>query len=1060
MPDHDALEVQVTALLLGELSADEAASLRARIEADPALRALHDRLRIAIELTREATRSPQPKDLPRPEVPRLDPARREQLLAQFRKPAPVPSNILPLPNPAASTGSAPRRTSQRREWLAMAAMLVVLLATASGVRLFRREEVQGFAAASSDGRGLNEFAWDAAASASTGRGTELRRQATPLPRSQLSLNRPASITPVPAAGPVAAPSDPAPVTRYALQPEDRRSPALAGQVAEAAHDRFDDTKELGQRTAVAAFDVAVPAKPEPDNRFGSRATRSESRSAGGVPALGNVPMLGALFDSPAPADKSLKDVAAVASRGDAAGAGEKEVLARTDRFYRMTPPQESLELKSSVRGFYDENANGRVDGFSDRGGANAGSGGFGGGAKGDARSYQFVPGSAGGSSPSQSHWYFSNGTVTPAEPQRDLARNLADSESEVREDILQQSLREQDKAPARPVVVLAQKLPTLGEADTASDFVVPAETRSKSTNFFTDPAPGQAEDFTEAPAAIREKLAAAVDRLSALEEQKQSLDETAPGLKRSVELGSVALNFQRGSEAAPVDVKKLENVELLKESEAKEQTEKADKLHALVPGDRLEKKFTKLKTKADHELDAPAQQPSLPPPPVPQPEVQTATDPFSTFSLNVSDVSFQLAAASLEQGALPAPGSIRTEEFINAFDYRDPMPGGTAPVAFAWERSRDAFAHNRDLLRFSIRTAATGRQAGKPLNLVLLVDNSGSMERADRVRIRHECLRILAGQLQPQDRISVVTFARTARLAVDGIAGNQAGALADQIGSLTPEGGTHLEGALDLAYQTARRHFSPSGINRVVLLTDGAANLGDVSPDSLRRRVEDNRRQGVALDCFGIGWEGLNDDLLESLSRNGDGRYGFINTPEAATANFAAQLAGALQVAASDVKVQVEFNPLRVTTHRQVGYARHQLKKEQFRDNTVDAAELAAAEAGNALYLVQSNPAGSGPIATVRVRFKVPGTADYREQSWDVPFEGSARALDHSSPSLRLAAVASNFAEWLAQSPYAAEVTPDRLLPLLNGIPQSQPGDPRTARLESMIRQARALGGR
>jgi len=476
-------------------------------------------------------------------------------------------------------------------------------------------------------------------------------------------------------------------------------------------------------------------------------------------------------------------------------------------------------------------------------------------------------------------------------------------------------------------------------------------------------------------------------------------------------------------------------------------------------GKKLSLIAAKAKADADFDSDRPVAPPT-PPTPVPQPEVQTATDPFSTFSLNVSDVSFQLAGASLDQGALPAPGSIRTEEFINAFDYRDPMPVGAAPVAFAWERSRDAFAHNRDLLRVSIKTAATGRQSGKPLNLVLLVDNSGSMERADRVRIRHECLRILAAQLQPQDRISVVTFARTARLAADGIPGNQAGALADQIGSLTPEGGTHLEGALDLAYQTARRHFSPAGINRVVLLTDGAANLGDVSPDSLRSRVEDNRRQGVALDCFGIGWEGLNDDLLENLSRNGDGRYGFINTPEAATANFASQLAGALQVAASDVKVQVEFNPLRVTTHRQVGYARHQLKKEQFRDNTVDAAELAAAEAGNALYVVQSNPAGSGPIATVRVRFKVPGTADYRETSWEVPYEGSARALDQSSPAIRLAAVASNFAEWLAQSPHAAEVTPDRLLPLLNGIPQSQPGDPRPARLESMIRQARSLGGR
>ena len=134
MPDHDALEVQVTALLLGELSAADAASLRARIEADPALRTLHDRLRIAIELTRAATRPPQAKELPRPDAPRLDPARRDQLLAKLRTPAAPPQpDIIPLPtaaptpNPSATAGSTARRSSNRREWLAMAAMLVVLL---------------------------------------------------------------------------------------------------------------------------------------------------------------------------------------------------------------------------------------------------------------------------------------------------------------------------------------------------------------------------------------------------------------------------------------------------------------------------------------------------------------------------------------------------------------------------------------------------------------------------------------------------------------------------------------------------------------------------------------------------------------------------------------------------------------------------------------------------------------------------------------------------------------------------------------------------------------------
>jgi Mg-chelatase subunit ChlD len=451
---------------------------------------------------------------------------------------------------------------------------------------------------------------------------------------------------------------------------------------------------------------------------------------------------------------------------------------------------------------------------------------------------------------------------------------------------------------------------------------------------------------------------------------------------------------------------------------------------------------------------------SVTPPAEPQPEVQVSENAFSTFSLNVSDVSFKLAAASLERGVMPDAGSVRSEEFINAFDYRDPAPAPGAAIGFASERAHYPFAHNRDLLRFSVKTAAAGRQAGRPLNLVLLLDNSGSMERADRVAIIHEALRVLAAQLQSQDTISVVTFARTARLWVDGIPGTQAAQVLQTVSSLTPEGGTDLGDALDLAYATAKRHYLMNGVNRVVLLTDGAANLGNVNPDALKKSVDAQRKQGIDLDCFGIGWEGYNDDLLEVLTRNGDGRYGFINTPEEAASGFAAQLAGALRVAASDVKVQVEFNPARVISYRQIGYAKHQLTKEQFRDNTVAAAQIGAAESGNALYTVEVNPQGTGPVCTVHVRYRDPGTANYFEHAWDVPYTGNAVGLEQASPAMRLAATASAFSEWLVSSPFATDVTPDALLGYLRGVPGIYGADTRPAQLETMIREAKSVTGK
>ncbi len=471
---------------------------------------------------------------------------------------------------------------------------------------------------------------------------------------------------------------------------------------------------------------------------------------------------------------------------------------------------------------------------------------------------------------------------------------------------------------------------------------------------------------------------------------------------------------------------------------------------ALEPGDRL------IIPKAAKEDSAPAKKPAQS---KPNPEIQTRDNAFSTFSLNVSDVSFKLAAASLEKGQFPEPASVRSEEFVNAFNYRDPAPTGGEKLSFAWERAGDPFQHNRDLIRFSIQTAAVGRESGRPLNIVVLLDNSGSMERADRLAIVRRALLSLAEQMTPNDRISIVAFARTPRLWVNGMKGGNPEQLVARVLNLIPQGGTNLEAALDLGYEVAQSHFRADGNNRVILLTDGAANLGDVDPERLKAKTEAQRKKGIALDCFGIGWEGLNDEMLESLTRNADGRYGFLNTEREAREDFADQLAGALQVAASNVKAQVEFNPRRVISFRQIGYEKHQLKKEQFRDNTVDAAEIGAAESGTALYSIQVNHQGQGPLGVARIRFQNPGTGAYEELEWPLPYRKDAPALADAKPSMRLAGAAAGFAEWLAKSPYAGGVSPVELQNLLSGVAENYPNDERPKQLEAMIRQARQTAG-
>ena len=395
------------------------------------------------------------------------------------------------------------------------------------------------------------------------------------------------------------------------------------------------------------------------------------------------------------------------------------------------------------------------------------------------------------------------------------------------------------------------------------------------------------------------------------------------------------------------------------------------------------------------------------------PEEKLAADePFSTFSLNVNDVSFKLArVALLEKGQWPDAAKVRTEEFVNAFDYGDPSPRRGEPVACAIEQAAHPFLQQRNLVRIGMKTAAMGRS--QPLRLTVLLDNSGSMEREDREESVRAAMQVLAAQLGAQDVITVVGFARQPRLLAGRVSGDQAHKLAEVVTNVPSEGGTNIEEALRLARKLAKRQHAEGAQSRVVLITDGVANLGNTVPEELSRQVETMRQEGIAFDACGVGAEGLNDDILEALTRKGDGRYYFLNRPEDADAGFAKQLAGALTPAAKNVKVQVVFNPKRVTRYRLLGFEKHRLKKEDFRNDKVDAAEMAAEEAGNAVYQIQVNPQGEGEIGEVFVRFMDAATGRMVERSWSLTYQSQAQPFDLASPSMQLAGTAAMLGEKL-----------------------------------------------
>ena len=435
-------------------------------------------------------------------------------------------------------------------------------------------------------------------------------------------------------------------------------------------------------------------------------------------------------------------------------------------------------------------------------------------------------------------------------------------------------------------------------------------------------------------------------------------------------------------------------------------------------------------------------------------ETLTSEKADSTFSLNVSDVSFKLAKSSLAEGKWPEAAKVRPEEFVNALNYDDRKPSQSEKVAYDVEQGAHPFMQQRNLMRVSMSTAALGRNASTPLRLTILLDQSGSMERADRAESVKRAFALLTDQLNAGDEITLVGFARTPRLLAERVKGNESKKLLEIVSRTLTEGGTNLEGALDSGIQLAKQQFVDGAQNRIILLTDGAANLGDALPANLAKQVEEMRQAGIAFDACGVGADGLNDEILSSLAKQGDGRYYFLDRPEDADDGFARQIAGALRPAAKNVKVQVIFNPKRVSKFKLYGFEKHLLKKEDFRNDTVDAAEMAAEESGVALYHFEALPEGEGDVGHISVRFLDTATDQMVERKWNIPYEENVTSFTDSDPALRLAGTAALFAEKLKGSAVGERVQLKELRKEADSLQGTYQNQPRFQELRTMLQQA------
>ncbi len=441
------------------------------------------------------------------------------------------------------------------------------------------------------------------------------------------------------------------------------------------------------------------------------------------------------------------------------------------------------------------------------------------------------------------------------------------------------------------------------------------------------------------------------------------------------------------------------------------------------------------------------------------PFIDTEDDHLSTFATDVDTGSYTVCRGYLQDGHLPPDEAVRVEEFVNYFDYGYAAPqedvfavyASAAPWKFGEGRK------NSYLLRLALKAQQISEENRKPAILTFVIDVSGSMNRENRLGLVKKCLRMLVRQLKPEDRIGIAVYGSRGRKVMGHKGLDEKDEILATIESLHAGGSTYAEEGIRIGYEMADKAYKKGYINRVILCSDGVANVGQTGADDILEVIKKKAAKGVTLSSLGFGMGNYNDVLLERLGDKGNGYYAYIDTIAEAKRLFEENLTGTLQVVARDVKVQVDFNPDVVRSYRLIGYENRDVPDEKFRDDKYDGGEVGAGHSVTALYELKLWPGKSGTCATTYVRYKDPDTRAVTEFKSSIATDQFNESFGESSDEFALAATVGEFAEILRKSYWARGAKLDTVLERARKLSDQFKADTDVIELVDLISKAKNL---
>ncbi len=383
-----------------------------------------------------------------------------------------------------------------------------------------------------------------------------------------------------------------------------------------------------------------------------------------------------------------------------------------------------------------------------------------------------------------------------------------------------------------------------------------------------------------------------------------------------------------------------------------------------------------------------------------------ASEPVSTFSVDVDTASYSFVRRQLNAARLPQKDSVRVEEMVNYFDYAWPQAGKRdLPFEPTIVVSDSPWNKGRKLVHVGIKGYDVPRDKAPDVNLVLLLDVSGSMDSPDKLPLAVQSMELLLSSLKPDDTVGIVVYAGAAGMVLEPTRVADKQKIIGALRELTPGGSTAGAEGIELAYQLAEKHFRKGGVNRILLATDGDFNVGIHNTQELKGFVERKRKNGIMLSVLGFGQGNYRDELAQALAQNGNGVAAYIDTLSEAQKVLVQESSGSLFTIAKDVKIQVEFNPATVAEYRLVGYETRALKREDFNNDAVDAGDVGSGHTVTAIYEIA--PADSGATSVDPLRYssaaapRVAGSRDeygFLKIRYKLPGEESSRLMSRPIP--------------------------------------------------------------